>query len=496
LNVAAILTHLLSLKYVVGIDYPDVTNPEQELISYLFKKYDQNARPAIGVTSAVNLTFDLALRQMLDMDEKQQIMTTSVWIRHYWTDPYLVWYPANWSDISFLAVSPDIIWKPDITLYNNAEREFQGFDNFGKTRVNVYNNGYIVWLVPVILRSECKLYMDYFPFDTQTCQLTFGSWAYDGGAMDFHQRNSIGDLSNFSPSGEFFIEGLEATRISKLYACCPNPYVTITYTIRLHRRVKFYFFNLIIPGILIAFLSCFSFFLPPLSGERTGLIITNFLSLSVYVLMVSDSVPPSSESVPLLVRFYTIMVCEIALALIINCIVIPLAVKDVPLPGIIRTLVLEKLARIVLCSYDKPKSNEIRPQKVNNRDNNRNEDIFISSTNLLNGSFVFLNDFEKEDNRFSIGNHPGAPNIQNNKLLKQQSVRNINTKTDTYYEKASLHYLRSISNYLKDEKKSQQNTQDWETVINVLDRIFFALFSLIIIISSIVLVLEAPDINL
>ena len=84
----------------------------------------------------------------------------------------------------------------------------------------------------------------------------------------------------------------------------------------LQRRVKFYLFNLIIPGILIAFLSLFSFYLPPLSGERVGLIITNFLSLSVYVLMVSENTPPSSESVPLLVRlvngflFKTISKCS------------------------------------------------------------------------------------------------------------------------------------------------------------------------------------------
>ena len=94
----------------------------------------------------------------------------------------------------------------------------------------------------------------------------------------------------------------EPVRHSMKYPCCSNPYVIVTYNLSLHRRGKFYIFNLILPGGLIALLSCFSFFLPPLTGERTGLIITNFLSLSVYVLIVSDSVPPSSDTVPLLVK--------------------------------------------------------------------------------------------------------------------------------------------------------------------------------------------------
>ena len=98
----------------------------------------------------------------------------------------------------------------------------------------------------------------------------------------------------------FTISALKAVKQTTLYNCCPNPYYSIEYNVHLVRRAKFYLFNLVIPGVLIAMLTVFSFFLPPLSGERTGLILTNFLSLSVYILMVSENVPPSSN-IPLLV---------------------------------------------------------------------------------------------------------------------------------------------------------------------------------------------------
>ncbi|XP_057299806.1 neuronal acetylcholine receptor subunit alpha-10-like [Hydractinia symbiolongicarpus] len=442
------------------------TSPDSLLINHLLSNYHPDARPSSSVTKPVNLTFDIALKQMLDMDEKQQIMTTNVWIRHYWNDQYLRWDPAKWSNVSYLAVGPDKIWKPDITLYNNAERGFQGFDDFGKTRVNIYSTGDVVWLIPMILRSECKLSMTYFPFDVQYCPLKFGSWAYDGLALDVYNRNPTGDLSTFSKSGEFKIDGLEANRVSATYVCCPNPYVTITYTVRLHRRVKFYFYNLIIPGVLIAVLACFSFLLPPLSGERTGLIITTFLSLSVYVLMVSDSIPPSSESIPIIVRFYTVMISEIALALIVNSVVIPLANRKVPVPKLIKNLLLGKISKYVFCNKNTTKVNEMYFSAEN--------DAFADNT------------FNEED-------------LMEGKMKEIGEIKDLMTKvlktSNTVFQQKVLNYLKSIKNILKEDSCSKQIEDDWTEVVNILDRIFFVTFVAVVVISGVVLMLEAPEIN-
>ena len=68
-----------------------------------------------------------------------------------------------------------------------------------------------------IFRSECKLHMKLFPFDTQYCPMKFGSWAYDGGALDFREKRPYGDLSIFSPSGEFFIGGMYFLKSVRLW---------------------------------------------------------------------------------------------------------------------------------------------------------------------------------------------------------------------------------------------------------------------------------------
>ena len=42
------------------------------------------------------------------------------------------------------------------------------------------------------------------------------------------------------------------SRNIKIYECCPEPYLDITFTIMIQRRTLYYFFNLIIPCVLIA----------------------------------------------------------------------------------------------------------------------------------------------------------------------------------------------------------------------------------------------------
>ena len=56
------------------------------------------------------------------------------------------------------------------------------------------------------------------------------------------------------------------------YECCPqSPYLDITFTIMIRRRTLYYFFNLIVPCILIASMAVLGFTLPPDSGEKLSL---------------------------------------------------------------------------------------------------------------------------------------------------------------------------------------------------------------------------------
>ena len=69
--------------------------------------------------------------------------------------------------------------------------------------------------------------------------------------LDLDTLNMSGDISNYQPNGEFVLEGFVPERHIVYYSCCEEPYIDITYSIRLRRRPMFYVFNLILPCILI-----------------------------------------------------------------------------------------------------------------------------------------------------------------------------------------------------------------------------------------------------
>ena len=65
--------------------------------------------------------------------------------------------------------------------------------------------------------------------------------------------------------------GVPAKRNEVIYECCPEPYLDITFTIKIRRRTMYYFYNLIVPCLLIASMAVLGFTLPPDSGEKLSL---------------------------------------------------------------------------------------------------------------------------------------------------------------------------------------------------------------------------------
>ena len=42
----------------------------------------------------------------------------------------------------------------------------------------VRNDGRVLWIPMMRLKSHCPLNLEHFPLDEQTCNITFGSWTY------------------------------------------------------------------------------------------------------------------------------------------------------------------------------------------------------------------------------------------------------------------------------------------------------------------------------
>lgn len=272
------------------------------LYRHLLSDYENEVRPSLRHDMPINVTFAFSLTQIIDVDERNQIITTNAWVRQEWFDYKMVWNPLNYDNVTKIHIPHKKLWLPDIILYTNAESEYS--KSLMSTDVIVKYDGNVTWSTAGIFKSSCQLNVRYYPFDTQNCILKFASWAYDGTKIDIVLANNSADQNNYMTSTEWNLHRVYAEKNSIVYSCCPEPYPFVDIYIIITRRPMFYIFNLILPCVLISGVALLGFYMPSDSGEKVTLGITSLLSTTVFLMLVAESMPPTSDALPLIGLYY------------------------------------------------------------------------------------------------------------------------------------------------------------------------------------------------
>ncbi|MBV95025.1 Neuronal acetylcholine receptor subunit alpha-2, partial [Eschrichtius robustus] len=242
----------LFLIPAASVQQASPTQAEDRLFQHLFRGYNRWARPVPNTSDVVIVHFGLSIAQLIDVDEKNQMMTTKVWLKQEWNDYKLHWNPADFGNITSLRVPSEMIWIPDIVLYNNADGEFVVTH---MTKAHLFSSGTVHWVPPAIYKSSCSIDVTFFPFDQQNCKMKFGSWSYDKAKIDLVQMEQTVDLKDYWESGEWAIVNATGTYNTKKYDCCAEIYPDVTYHFVIRRLPLFYTINLIIPCLLISCLT-------------------------------------------------------------------------------------------------------------------------------------------------------------------------------------------------------------------------------------------------
>ncbi|XP_076579831.1 neuronal acetylcholine receptor subunit alpha-2-like [Chaetodon auriga] len=292
---------------------------EDELFRRLFGGYSKWTRPARNTTDVVIVKFGLSIAQLIDVDEKNQMMTTNVWLKQEWTDYKLQWTPSDFDNVTSIRVPSELIWVPDIVLYNNADGEFAVTH---MTKAHLFHTGRVRWVPPAIYKSSCSIDVTFFPFDQQSCKMKFGSWTYDRAKIDLEPFENTVDLKDYWESGEWAIVNAVGTYNTKKYDCCHEIYPDITYYFVIRRLPLFYTINLIIPCLLISCLTVLVFYLPSDCGEKITLCISVLLSLTVFLLLITEIIPSTSLVIPLIGEYLLFTMIFVTLSIVITVFVL------------------------------------------------------------------------------------------------------------------------------------------------------------------------------
>ncbi|CAF0999866.1 unnamed protein product [Rotaria sordida] len=330
-----------------------------------------------------------------------------------WNDYSLRWVPEEFGNIQTLRIPSTQIWTPDIFLYNTADEKF---DTTVKVNVVVQHNGDILYVPPVVYKSNCPFNIALFPF--------------------------------------------------------------------------------VIPCFLISCMTLLGFLLSPDSGEKLTLQITTLLTVVMFSLLLSDILPPSSTAIPIITIYFMCVMIMSAVSVVASVLILSLHFRNssnYTMPLWIRKYICNYMAwllRMKRPNHDlswnaigrRWASPKQEPSNINRSIDNHPSKI--SSESSLNNIFELLS-----TNVISVDKRPlefsASPVMKTHGSCHHQNTSNESYTCDMEMIRCELRVIISqlaiLINYSRQKEKDNNESQDWQFVAMVLDRLCLVIFAIIML---------------
>ncbi|KRY74151.1 Acetylcholine receptor subunit beta-type unc-29 [Trichinella pseudospiralis] len=451
---------------------------EDRLMIDLFRGYNSLVQPIANANSTpLLLRFGLQLILLINLDEKNQIMHTNVWLTLKWYDFQMRWNPVNYGEIRQIRVATDKVWLPDIVLFNNADGNYEVSYH---SNVVIDHDGKMLWVPPAIYKSSCIIDVEYFPFDEQVCTLLFGSWTYNEREiiLSFNDGVEGVDLQDYSFSSIWDI--IEAP------AVLTRQKSRIEFRIRVRRKSLFYTVVLIIPTVLMAFLSMMVFYLPACAGEKITLTINVLLSLVVFLLLVSKILPPTSSTIPLMAKYLLLTFLLNIITILVTVIIINVFFRGPTthrMPQWVRHTFLDFLPKMLMMK---------RPKRVSKQPYYGCVDTFRrNNASRLNvpqpqQSYLDANESIQTVPQYSVPDHQSSESFAYYQLAGQYPLTREACK--------AIEAIEYISEHLRTDEEYQSVREDWKYVAMVIDRLLLYIFFGVTLGGTVGVLLSAPNV--
>ncbi|NXA21810.1 ACHG protein, partial [Ibidorhyncha struthersii] len=304
-------------------------NQEEKLLQDLMTNYNRHLRPAVRGDQIIDVTLKLTLTNLISLNEREETLTTNVWIEMQWSDYRLRWDPEKYDNIQLLRVPSTMVWLPDIVLENNIDGTFE---ITLYTNVLVSPDGSIYWLPPAIYRSVCSIHVTYFPFDWQNCTMVFQSQTYSANEINLLLTVEEGqtvewisiDPEAFTENGEWAIKHRPARKIINSEHFTPDDiqYQQVIFYLIIQRKPLFYIINIIVPCVLISAMAVLVYFLPAKAGgQKCTVSINVLLAQTVFLFLIAQKVPETSQAVPLIGKYLTFLMV-VTVVIVVNAVIV------------------------------------------------------------------------------------------------------------------------------------------------------------------------------
>ncbi|CAF1364646.1 unnamed protein product [Rotaria sp. Silwood1] len=424
------------------------------------------ARPVQNDSDTLPVTINLALQQIINFDGKNEAIVISGWMTIKWNDYSLRWKPEQFGNIQTLRIPSTQIWTPDIFLYTTVDDKF---DTTTKVNAVVQYDGEILYVPPVLFKSICPFNIASFPFVR----------------VNLTAESSQGQVDAYVENAEWYLE---------------------------------------VPCFLISCMTILGFLLSPDSGEKLTLRelefddkkcvlihfksseITTLLSVIMFSLLLSEILPSSSTAIPIITVYFMCVMIMTAVSVVASVLILSLhhrSPSNYAMPSWVRKYICNYLAwllhmkrpnhdltwRAIRRRWASPKqeSDNLLETIDNHQTKIPSEPLFdntfeLLSTNVINIDKEPLENQEKQHLDSILESAvPRAAEIHGPDYHQKTSNELYTCDMDTAHSelRVIISQLAILINYSRQKEKDDNESQDWQFVAMVIDRLCLVFFSII-----------------
>ncbi|XP_067345192.1 5-hydroxytryptamine receptor 3A-like [Channa argus] len=318
------LVGFFCLLALTAADASDSTCSYQDVLNYLNLTKDNGlfsmTRPVKDHTHTTVVTLEVVLYAILDVREIDQIFIPYVWIFLVWKNEYIYWNPDDFCGIKSVSIPIEVLWRPDLTIEEMIEK-----DKAPPSPLLIINStGHVLVQNDQVLVSTCRMHVYKFPFDIQSCTLSFKSVVHSVGEIHLVHKASSAEVTRWSREvmrTQYEWLFINMTVTSKTVIVFNMEQDVILYTINMKRRPVLYIVNFILPVLFFLCLDLSSFLISDSGGEKLSFKITVLLAVTVMQLILNEILPSSSNQIPL-IAVYCIGIFALMMVSLLETIVV------------------------------------------------------------------------------------------------------------------------------------------------------------------------------
>jgi len=280
-----VIIHLL-LCYVTG---------EHKVI--LSEGYSANERPPTKEGQPVLIESSINLRNILDVAEKEQIISLETTLRLYWKDerikPKQKFLDSKDSLGTYLTLNPSRaskFWMPDVFIDQAKALRIPTYYT-KPASIRIYNDSTVRYSSRINYDVACNMDFHRFPVDEQYCEVKFESFGFTNKqiSMKWMDQAQSNVNKNISLAQFSFTVSLMDSYSTDYYDIA---YPGLIMKLHLTRQIGYHIVQTYIPSAVFVVLAWLSLFIPAESVPgRVGMGMTTLLTLTAMFSSVRQSVP-------------------------------------------------------------------------------------------------------------------------------------------------------------------------------------------------------------